>query len=48
MIRFTGELRRHCDNHFGGKCLFCLINGRKYIFDNKEEGKAFYDYWKKH
>jgi hypothetical protein len=24
------------------------VNGRKYIFDNKEEGKAFYEFWQKH
>jgi len=52
MIQFTGTVYFNedysVDNHFGGEYLFCLINGRLYEFDNKEEGKAFYEFWQKH
>jgi hypothetical protein len=46
MIRFTGEHRRHWDDQLWIGIM--IMNGRTYVFDNMTEGKAFYEFWKKH
>jgi hypothetical protein len=48
MIRFTGEVVRSAMDGITLFVDYVILNGRLYEFDNKEEGKSFYEFWQKH